>query len=506
MEVVKKIQPQPGFQWSVLSNPADVIIMGGSAGCGKTYTLLLEPIRHLDVQGYDALIFRREHVQIFSPGGLWDKATELYLGLPYPYSPQVRQNHPSFRFPTGSSVNFAHLNQVRDVLKYQGAQIAYIAFDELTHFEEYQFFYMLSRNRTTCGVKPIIRASTNPQGEGWVKELIQWWIFPDDHPDETVRCLPIRERAGLLRYFVRYDNKIYWGDTQQEAWDQLPEAEQAKIPVSAVKSLTFIGGKLADNPELTRKDPGYVGGLLAQSEEDRVQLLDGRWINPDADARRLYDDDEINDFMTNEFIEPGPERYLTCDVALEGADSFTAGIWEGWVLTHAYEFEQTEAAEVNPLITRIAKKHRIPRSHISFDATGVGAMLKGYLQWARPITGASAPWPEKEEIGHGKKQIKSQYLNLRVQLMYKFKEKLAGRQAFCGVEDVDLRRKIEQQLKAIKKAETKPDGKLRIISNDDIRKILKGKSPDLAVMVIQRAAFELKPVKRAVKKRPVRAI
>lgn len=510
MQVVRNIEPQPGFQWSVLESPADVVIMGGSAGCGKTFALLLEGIRHLDVSGYNAIIFRREHVQIFATGGLWDKALELYLSLPMPYTPTVRQNNPSFKFPSNASINFGHLNQTLDVLKYQGAEIAYIGFDELTHFEEYQFFYMLSRNRTTCGVRPVIRASTNPQGSGWVKELIQWWLYPDDFHIESLRAFPIKERAGVLRYFVRYHGEIIWGDNQHEVWEQLPEHERGQIPESSIKSITFIGGKLAENPALTSKDPGYVGGLLAQSEIDRVQLLDGRWIDPNLDDRRLYEDAEIYDFFTNSFVKGtglAKDRYLTADVALEGGDRFTVGIWDDWVLEHYYESVHIPPEEVQPWLEGLAKKHGVPRSNISFDATGIGSMLRGYLSNARPVVGASTPLEDKEEIGKGQNKAKrSQYLNLRVQLFYKFKDILANRQAFCAVDDIDLRRNITAELKAIKKGITLADGKLRIIPNEEIRLLLKGKSPDLAVMIVQRSIFELKPATRKVHTRKVRAI
>jgi len=51
-------------------------------------------------------------------------------------------------------ISFGHMDMDKDALKWQGSQIAMIAFDELTHFTKQQFFYMLSRNRSTCGVKP----------------------------------------------------------------------------------------------------------------------------------------------------------------------------------------------------------------------------------------------------------------------------------------------------------------------------------------------------------------
>ena len=78
-----------------------------------------------------------------------------------------------------------------------------IGFDELTHFTAHQFFYMVSRNRSTCGVRPYIRATCNPYADSWVADFLAWWI-----DQET--GLPIPERAGVLRYYIRVAEKIEW--------------------------------------------------------------------------------------------------------------------------------------------------------------------------------------------------------------------------------------------------------------------------------------------------------
>jgi hypothetical protein len=53
------IRPQPGPQERFLSTPADIAIAGGAAGGGKTWSLLLEPIRHSGNGKFGAVIFRR---------------------------------------------------------------------------------------------------------------------------------------------------------------------------------------------------------------------------------------------------------------------------------------------------------------------------------------------------------------------------------------------------------------------------------------------------------------
>ena len=68
---------------------------------------------------------------------------------------------------------------------------------------------MVSRNRSTCGVRPYIRATCNPDADSWVADFLSWWIDP-------VSGHPIPERAGVLRYLVRIAEKIVWADRPEE--------------------------------------------------------------------------------------------------------------------------------------------------------------------------------------------------------------------------------------------------------------------------------------------------
>lgn len=258
-----KIFPQNGPQTAFLSSPADIVVFGGSAGSGKSYGLLLEPLRHINTVGFNAVIFRRTSVQVRSAGGLWDTSETIY-----PYIGGIpKQSVLQWVFKTNTSVKFAHLEYDKTVLDWQGSQIALICFDELTHFSEKQFFYMLSRNRSTCGVKPYIRATTNPNADSWVAKLISWWI--DDEGS------PIQDRSGVIRWFIRINDELVWADTANELTDRHPAA----IP----KSLTFIPAKLSDNKILEEKDPGYRANLMALGRVERERLLEGNWkVRPSA--------------------------------------------------------------------------------------------------------------------------------------------------------------------------------------------------------------------------------
>jgi hypothetical protein len=154
---VRAIRPQPA-QERFLRSKADISIYGGAAGGGKSYALLLAPLRHIHRPGFSGIIFRRQGTQILSEGGLWDVSERLYPHLGAIGSRRTMR----WRFPSGARVKFSHLEHAKDRFQRMGTQVAFIGWDELTHFTESQFWFLLSRNRSTCSVRPYVRATCNP--------------------------------------------------------------------------------------------------------------------------------------------------------------------------------------------------------------------------------------------------------------------------------------------------------------------------------------------------------
>lgn len=259
-------RPQAGPQTAFLSTAADIAIYGGAAGGGKSYGLLLEPLRHVHNAKFTALFFRETSTQIRAPGGLWDESANIYPHL----GATPREVQLEWAFQSGATVKFAYLQYESDKYNYQGSQLGFLAFDELTHFSITQFFYMTSRTRSVSGIRPYIRATCNPDADSWVAEFISWWIDQDTG-------YPIPERAGVLRWFTRINEQFIWGDSAEEvnalARQLMDDPEYEAEP----KSLTFIPAKLDDNPALTGKDPGYRGYLLSLPLVERERLLGGNW-------------------------------------------------------------------------------------------------------------------------------------------------------------------------------------------------------------------------------------
>lgn len=255
-ETVQYIEAQQGPQLTYLESSADIIIFGGGAGGGKTFIMLIDAARYVDIPGYSAVIFRRTYPQIKAPGGLWQTSETIYgaVGLEPRYS-KIDWRNPD----NASTIEFHHLQHIKNVYDWQGAQLPFIGLDELTHFEEEMFWYLLSRNRSICGVKPCMRGTCNPDPDSWVRRLIDWWIGEDGYP--------VQERAGVIRWMARYKGEVVWYDTE----------EAARAAGHDPKSFTFIPSLVTDNKVLLEGDPSYIASLKALPTHDCERLLKGNW-------------------------------------------------------------------------------------------------------------------------------------------------------------------------------------------------------------------------------------
>jgi len=265
--------PQAGPQESFLASSADIVFYGGAAGGGKTHGLLLETLRHVGNPGFGAVIFRRTSPQVRNEGALWDESEKIFQGT----GAEPKESSLEWSFPSGANVKFAHMEHEKTRLDWQGSQIPLIGFDELTHFTRKQFFYMLSRNRSTCGVRPYVRATCNPVPDddetgGWIHEFVDWYIGDDG--------FAISERSGIIRWFVTANDTLRWADD--------PESLATQYPDITPKSFTFIMSSVYDNPALLEVDPGYIANLQALPQVEREQLLGdkrrgGNWkVKPSA--------------------------------------------------------------------------------------------------------------------------------------------------------------------------------------------------------------------------------
>ncbi|WP_288446540.1 terminase family protein [uncultured Chryseobacterium sp.] len=490
------IRPQEGYQLDFASTSADICIGGGAAGVGKTFSLLLEPIRHKDVPGFGSVIFRRTNPQIRNEGGLWDTSESLYNLL----GANPKQSTLEWDFGQ-SKLKFSHLEHEKNIYDWQGSQIPFIGFDELTHFTKKMFFYLLTRNRSVCGVNPYVRATCNPDPDSWVAEFISWWI-----DQETGFAIP--ERRGVLRYLIVDGDNYIWGDSKEEViekgWHILEEVVKRSgiDPNEFVKSVTFIGGSIYDNKELLKENPAYLGNLLAQDKDVQAALLHSNWkaVLSDND---IYNYHSFLGMFNNVYDIPHDERYITADIALEGSDKFLIGCWYGRELMDASVIDKSNGKEVIDAIITMAKNHRVQNKHICYDNDGVGGFVEGFISGAIPFHNGGTPLPNPELTREDPEFNKPEkYEHLKAQCyyrsgknvdkgLYKINERVAN---MMYDDKMTIRQRFLHERKAIKKDKLDQDKKLCIIKKGEMKTKLNGQSPDLMDMFMMRERFDLEPL------------
>jgi hypothetical protein len=153
--------------------PARNVLYGGAAGGGKSHALRWDAyMRCLSLKHYRALLLRRTYPELENTH-LENVPVDLAGGLPAEYLKSERK----VRFRNGAVLQFGHCEDEAAVGKYLSTEYDAIYFDELVTFTEKQFLMIRSRARSTKpGVRPMIRAGTNPGGpeSHWVRRRFIW--------------------------------------------------------------------------------------------------------------------------------------------------------------------------------------------------------------------------------------------------------------------------------------------------------------------------------------------
>ena len=247
-------EPNPGPQTEFLASTEQEVLYGGSAGGGKSYAMIADPVRYLNNPNAQMLLVRRSTEELRE---LISVSKQLYpRAIP---GIKFMERDKTWVAPSGATLWMLYLDRDDDVMRYQGQAFNWIGFDELTQWSTpYPWNYMRSRLRTTkaSGLPLYMRATTNPGGPGhqWVKKT---FIDP-----------------GTPR-------KPFWA-TDPETGETIAWPKGHTREGQPLFKRRFIPATLFDNPYLA-DDGMYEANLLSLPEHQRRQLLEGDWdINEGA--------------------------------------------------------------------------------------------------------------------------------------------------------------------------------------------------------------------------------
>jgi hypothetical protein len=262
-------KPNTGPQTDFLAAPEREVFYGGARGGGKSYAMLIDPLRYCHKETHRALLLRRTMPELRD---LINHSQRLYSKA-FPGA-KWREQEKEWRFPSGAKIEFGYAENMTDALRYQGQSYTWIGIDELPQYPSPDIYnFLRSSLRSVDPEIPVyLRATGNPGNVGsqWVREM-----FVDPAKPNTTFDISIDTPVGTKTITRR-----------------------------------FIPAKLQDNPYLMQTDD-YYAMLASLPEVQRKQFLEGDW-----DA---FDDSAFPEFSKNiHVVEPfeipkGWQRFRSAD-------------------------------------------------------------------------------------------------------------------------------------------------------------------------------------------------
>jgi len=498
----RNIVAQLGGQENMLSSPADITIGGGSRGGSKSYSLLLEALKDCQNPNFRSIILRNEKPdledleevshEVFDQYGIYNKS----------------RNDMTWNFYTGGFLKFSYYEGDWESFKkrFQGKQFAFIGIDEITHCPFRKFKYLLTDNRNAYHIRSRFWGTCNPDPDSWVAQF----LFDGGWLDRETG-LPIPEMDSVVKYVYMPTNdvgEVVWGDSREEVFEMCrddimkhwrPEYSSCGTPAEiSVKSVCFVEAKLADNKKLLESDPGYIGNLMNQDEEQQSRDLDGNWKFRSAGDDLIKMDDMIN-MYDNAYQNEDDTLYVSIDVALQGGDNAVFWLWEGMHIKDVYvcrfdskTFENVAKAQLS--------LWGVQEENVVYDFQGIGQILEGHLPDAVKFINQAAPiaTDKKQEDG-----IKKLYKDLKSQcavMLYKdFRDNAISIDHHLldrvfdghGYGKMKLRDILMRERKCIRRTQDSIGKAFQIINKNDMKKII-GHSPDFFESLLFREMFKLR--------------
>lgn len=369
--------PQAGFQEKVLTNTADIKIVGGKRGSGKTFISLFGALPYAENPDINMYGFRRFEADV--KRGIWKGCKQVFRGLANFADTSFEAK---FFNGTGATMKMEHLadlSKVKD--RFRGAEMPYIVIEELAEFTKESMsviFDLIGSNRSTTGMPSQFICTCNPVGRSnKLRWFLDWWIDP-----ETDEAIPAR--SGKIRYFCRYGEdvmEIAWGDTPEEVYEnpnakrkiqqltEKPDEDYANF----ITSVAFIDGDYAENKILQVSDPKYMNRISSGGSKSVINDIRGVWRDVD-DSGALITMDDMNRFFENVPQVDGV-RCGGGDIALRD-DWLVLWAMDGMHIIDLFAKRYVTSEDVIPIIIEFLRKNEIPRENFAFDVNGIGNWLK----------------------------------------------------------------------------------------------------------------------------------
>lgn len=509
-------------QCIMVSNKDHLYVTNDYIVTHNTVALYYAPIKYLSENTNAKIVcFMRNVSDFWGSGKVADSLKAMYPLIDrsikrQPHDPigEVIHNREEMgmKLYNASEIKFQQLDNENPIVIdkiAKGLQAKKLIFDECNKFEWRTITSFFPRLRSDSDGKAQIYLAQNPERECFMRKLCGkgphggGWINDDGTVD--------RSMDGVVMYFYMESgdlNKTYFGRTKREVYDKCKDLIDAKIAFDSdmsyedfILSMVFFTFSVRDNKKMLAKNRSYRGlaansatAASAYSENWNYSINDNLEEEIDMSNISITSDDVEKMFLPVEKPRNSVllKRFMTMDMATTGFDNLVFKYWELW---SDYGFlckdisystsNSNKAAVLNAISFRT--KHNLKEKEMIIDTQGFG-FLDDCFPRALLISGAKSPTQRsknqftsfKDEMGHvAMEMVVSGLIHYDPSLadMHYMHKNMKRSGGTTILKHMKFERVIFQFSK-------KGNSKLSMMTKEDMKKLLKGMSPDLFDSVI----------------------
>ena len=514
---------EDGNQKFAIRSRADIVCLTGPVGSGKTYALYYAPIQYLSGNDNAKIVcFMRNISDFWGAGKVADSLKKMYPLVDrstkrQPYSPigEIirKQEDMGMKLYNGSEIKFQQLDNESPIVIdkiAKGLQAKKLIFDECNKFTWRTITTLMARLRSDSEGKAQIWLAQNPERECFMRKLCGknehggGWINDDGTIDKAM--------DGVVMYFNMQEgdlDKTYFGRTKLEVYEKCKDHIDSLIANDPdmtyedfILSMVFYTFDMRDNKKMLAKNKGYRG--LAANSATARSSYSSNWnysINDEATdddtamAKSQVSEFDIERMFRNRDIPHTStllKRFMTMDMATTGFDNLVFKYWELWshygFICKDIKFSMNNSnRDAVVMAIQFREKHGLTEKEMILDVQGFG-FLRDCFPRAIVFSGAEKASNRgraqfktmKDEAGHvAMEMIKSGLIHYDPALGEQhYNHKNMKR---TGGTTILKHMQLESRIFQFDKT---PNGRLAMISKEDMKNLLKGMSPDLTDCLI----------------------
>lgn len=508
---------EDGNQKYAIRSNADIVCFTGNTGGGKSYALYYAPMEYLAMNDNAKIVcFMRNVSDFWGAGKVNDTLKKMYPLIDrsvkkQPHDPigEIIRNQTDMgmKLYNGSEIKFQQLDNENPIVIdkiAKGLQAKKLIFDECNKFDWRTITAFMPRLRSDSSGKAQIYLAQNPERECFLRKLCGkgehggGWINDDGTVDKSM--------DGVVMYFNMQEgdiDKTYFGRTKKEVYEKCKEHIDSLIALDPdmtyedfILSMVFYTFDVRDNKKMLAKNKSYRG--LAANSSTALSSFNANWnysIMDDEESVEDYSNVQLTQLDVERMFRPCDmphdsvieKRFMTMDMASTGFDNLVLMYWEKWSKVGfvcrdiKYSMHNTNREAVIMAI-QFRDKHNLQERDMILDVQGFG-FLRDCFPRAQQFSGAGTPSNRgktqfktmKDEAGHvAMEMMQSGLIHFEPKLAtMRYDHKNMKRQGGTTIlKHMLFESRIFQFYKT-------PNGRIAMMSKDQMKTMLKGMSPDL---------------------------